>query len=1022
MKISLAIISHNAEKNIRACLDSCLNQTFKDIDIVVVDDNSTDSTVKIIRECQLKDKRINLIVHETNKSALQARKTAISHVKHDYIWFIDSDDCIDDLGAVGIIHRFLKTSKNPDMVCFGSNDYLDDGVFKRKFYDWGRNKSLKEWKYDSDFRPYTRITKKTILDKVAKIIPDDLYLYRHNDMFMFCLVKLFIESKVFLDKALYRYTLSSTSVTNQKDKSSISKHIKLFDSLLSEYSKCAHKIEQQDVDIDGFIIKEKTKLIKYATQQYKNNPETYLHTLKEINKYDKKIIISLTTYSRRIETVEKVIDSLLKQTILIDKIILWLDEDEFELAELPAGLRGLLSDRFEIRFCANYKSYKKLIPTLELYPEATIITFDDDINYPEDQVEKLILAHFDYPTDIITNVARNIVVKNGVIEPYTEWSHVYEEQIGKPFIHLLPIGAGGVLYPQGALNKEVMNVEQFLKLAPHGDDLWFKCMTLLNGRRVVATGASYKLKERQIEGTSEIGLWQQVNKGTDSNLEQLTNICNNYKVVQKTILDKNNYVSTIDLNELLETYSRIKSMRLKKKSSLNGGDCEKLLDLIKDLKVDELMPDLKRTDSYSLISKSLDKRQVNYSPFKLANKLFCEEKFYEAATIYSYLSHENPDFKYYNLNYNKAKDIFEKKHKNSKNRIRWDNNLPKAQYDLAALDIILNNDEELTDDFFKAKLSKIKSLSDSHLILANYEITDKQKWLNNVNNWLKTYGIAELPFKEINVGNIFESTTYSSKKISKSTLVTVFLSVYNSEDTITYAVESLLNQTYSNLEIIIVDDFSSDGTKECLEELARSDNRIKLHINRKNRGTYYNRNYGLKVAKGKYFTVMDADDYALPDRINLQVEALSNNDLVGVLGNWVRVKPDGTFCCRYTWTSSYMQPAVATLLFEREKVVKSIGYYDNVRFGADTEFFERLKRVLSPKSIKTLDLPLCLSASLETSLTGNITSGIDFITGTSEVRLNYNKAWKLWHKEEKNLFIPYNSEERMFAAESKMLS
>jgi hypothetical protein len=117
-----------------------------------------------------------------------------------------------------------------------------------------------------------------------------------------------------------------------------------------------------------------------------------------------------------------------------------------------------------------------------------------------------------------------------------------------------------------------------------------------------------------------------------------------------------------------------------------------------------------------------------------------------------------------------------------------------------------------------------------------------------------------------------------------------------------------------------------------------------------------------------------------------------------------------------------MQPAVTTLLFEREKVIESIGYYDTVRFGADTEYFERFKKVFTSNSVKALDLPLCLSASLETSLTGNKTSGIDFITGTSKVRLNYNKAWKDWHKVENNLFIPYNSEERMFDACTTMLS
>jgi glycosyltransferase involved in cell wall biosynthesis len=980
MKITLAIIAYNAEKHIGLCLDSCINQRYKDLDIVVVDDNSSDRTTDIVKEYQNKDKRINLVVHAENKSALQARKTAVKHAKSDYVWFIDSDDRIENFGAVAAIAKCIKQENHPDMVCFGSNDYYENGKLKREFYDWGRKREIPDWKFDSDFRPYTRITKKKVLEKAINVIPDDFYLYRHNDLFMFCLVKLCTNKKVFLNKALYRYTLSSSSVTNQKDKASISKHIGLFTPLLNEYRKSANKIEQTDVDIDAFILKEKSKLIKYAIQQYQGNPENYLHTLKELNNYDKKIIISLTTYSSRIHTVNKVVESLLKQTILVDKIILWLDEDEFIMASLPVQLTDLLSDVFEIKFCQNFKSYKKIIPTLELYPEATIITFDDDINYPDNQVEKLLLAHFKNPIDIIANVARNITIKGGKLQPYKTWSHTSQDQTGRARTHFLPIGVGGVLYPQGSLSNEVMNAEQFLKLAPHGDDLWLKCMSLLNGRKVVPTGAGYDLLPRQIDGTKEIGLWQQVNKNTDSNFEQLTNICNAYNAVKDILLSTHKNV------EVQSSYL---------------------------YSIEPLIPNY------------LDSNDSNYSPFKLANKLFNSKKFYEAASIYSYLAELTPDFKYYKINYDLAVTKFEQEYGKGKAKIRWDKNISKEEYDLAAIDIIFNNDKNLSNKFFKTELEKLKNLPDSHLLLASSQILNKNKWQMSVNNWLNEYGLDSLPFSEINPNNIFKSLVTSPKKVSKGSLVTIFLSAYNAEDTITYAVESLLNQTYENLEIIIVDDCSTDDTNICLQKLANSDARIKVYTNTVNRGTYFNRNYGLKIAKGKYFTVMDADDYALQNRIEIQVDTLEkNNALVGVLGNWVRVKPNGTFGCRYTWTSSYMQPAVATLLFRREKVVNRIGYFDSVRFGADTEFIERIKRILSPKSIKTLGIPLCLSASLESSLTGNKTTGIDFITGTSEVRLNYNAAWKSWHKSTAiaNLKVPYNNEQRKFFAAAEMLS
>lgn len=660
MKITLAIISYNAEKTIETCLDSCVNQTYKDLDIIVVDDNSNDKTVELIKAYQKADKRINLVIHKANKSALQARKTAVKHARSEYVWFIDSDDFIGDIGAVGFLTREIKKNNYPDMITFGSKDYYETGAFKRAFHDWGREKELAQWKVDSDFRPYTRITKIKVLNKAIKAIPDDLYLYRHNDLFMFCLVKLCTNSKATINKEFYHYTLSSNSVTNQKDKTSISKHIKYLDFLLEEYKKAAYKIKQSEVNIDTFVESERQKLVKYVTQQYKNHPETYLHTLKELNAYTKDIIISLTTYSKRIETVDKVIISLLKQTISVDKIILWLDEKETDFSKLPSGLTQLVSDKFEIKFCPNYKSYKKLIPTLQLYPDATIITFDDDIDYPEEQVEKLLLAHFENPHEVITNVARNILVKNGLLQPYSTWDHAYEEQVGIPHLSLLPIGVGGVLYPHGSLNNEVLNTDKFIELAPHGDDLWFKCMTLWSGRKVIATGAGYKLGKNQLAGTEDIGLWQSVNEGTDSNFEQLLNIVNNYQNLSDYITSDAFSKRTISSHSLLEFYAELTKLKKKPKSSLNQNDASTALTIIKKLTFLEFngkggAP----LDTVLKLNVETPTIKSNYSPFKLANRLFIEKQYYEAALIYKFLDKINPDFKYYKENYYKAVKILE---------------------------------------------------------------------------------------------------------------------------------------------------------------------------------------------------------------------------------------------------------------------------------------------------------------------------------------------------------------------------
>lgn len=650
MKFTLAIISYNAQESIERCIKSCTSQTYRNLEILVVDDNSNDKTIEIIKKLQKDDDRIKLIRHHKNRSALQARITALKNASSEYIWFIDSDDCIDDPGAIGLVDRALKRYGYPDMLCFGSYDYHENGELKRVFYDWGKDKALNEWKLDSDFRPYTRVTKRTVLEQATKVIPEDLYLYRHNDLFMFCLVKLCTASKAFLNKPLYRYTLSNSSVTNQKDKSSVSKHASLVDSLFSNYKKSAQKIQQSDVDIDKFISLEKSKLIKYAKSQYSSDPSLYLHALKEFYRNDTQVVISLTTYSKRIASVDKVISSLLNQTVLVDKIVLWLDENETDFESLPNKLKSLVSAVFEIRFCPNYKSYKKLIPTLKLFPKTTVITFDDDIEYPHDQVEKLLVAHFENPECVITNVARNIVVDNDVVQPYSTWQHAFEEQVGKPLATLLPIGVGGVLYPSGSLNKEVSNVESFMKHAPHGDDLWFKCMTLANDRKVITTGAGYKLNQYQIDGTADIGLWQSVNESTDSNVEQLVSILEAYSDIRQRFYSTNFSHSNIKNSELIDFYSKINLI----KKNVKGVERKRMIDAIQTLNVEEGVAEQSNSYENSRPAKTVIGHDDCINLFRKANQLFLEKQYEKASAIYRKLHQAKPSFKYYKYNLERA--------------------------------------------------------------------------------------------------------------------------------------------------------------------------------------------------------------------------------------------------------------------------------------------------------------------------------------------------------------------------------
>ena len=129
-------------------------------------------------------------------------------------------------------------------------------------------------------------------------------------------------------------------------------------------------------------------------------------------------------------------------------------------------------------------------------------------------------------------------------------------------------------------------------------------------------------------------------------------------------------------------------------------------------------------------------------------------------------------------------------------------------------------------------------------------------------------------------------------------LISVIIPTYNSAKTISVAIKSMLQQTYSNLEIIVVDDNSKDDTKEIVEQLKKKDSRIEYYalshddphrFNRRGRNInagWMARNYGIKKAKGEWLTFQDADDASLNDRIEVQYEMARKYNSSHVCIDW----------------------------------------------------------------------------------------------------------------------------------------
>jgi len=117
-----------------------------------------------------------------------------------------------------------------------------------------------------------------------------------------------------------------------------------------------------------------------------------------------------------------------------------------------------------------------------------------------------------------------------------------------------------------------------------------------------------------------------------------------------------------------------------------------------------------------------------------------------------------------------------------------------------------------------------------------------------------------------------------------SPTVSVLLAVYNDERYLPEAIESILAQTYTDFELIVVDDGSEDGTAEVIREYAARDERLRFLQLANNRGQYAAVNRGLAEARGEYITRMDSDDISLPRRLEIQLDYLQANPDIGVVG------------------------------------------------------------------------------------------------------------------------------------------
>lgn len=219
-------------------------------------------------------------------------------------------------------------------------------------------------------------------------------------------------------------------------------------------------------------------------------PNYYLRTASKMSsgittqKRETQFIVSLTSFPARINDIWICIESLLRQTVPPDEIILWLAESQFPDKKIPASLEKLKPRGLTIRFCDDLRSHKKYYYAMKEYPNDCIITFDDDLYYDANVIKRVVDLYSQYPNCICTNRAHEILLKEGVVMPYKNWNHNVVTVL-KPSHTLLATGGAGTLYPPNLLSPHVFDTTLIQSLCFHADDVWLKLMATVNGTKVV---------------------------------------------------------------------------------------------------------------------------------------------------------------------------------------------------------------------------------------------------------------------------------------------------------------------------------------------------------------------------------------------------------------------------------------------------------------------------------------------------------------------------------------------------------
>lgn len=207
-------------------------------------------------------------------------------------------------------------------------------------------------------------------------------------------------------------------------------------------------------------------------------------------------------------------------------------------------------------------------------------------------------------------------------------------------------------------------------------------------------------------------------------------------------------------------------------------------------------------------------------------------------------------------------------------------------------------------------------------------------------------------------------------------LISIIMAAYNAEKTIELAIESVLNQTYSNFELLVINDCSKDRTAKLVEAFSAKDNRVRLISNEKNCGVSFTREHGLEEAKGAWIAVLDSDDAWAPEKLEKQIELQNRTNADLLFTGSAFMDSDGRPIDWYLHAPeevTYRQLLKQNILSNSSALVRKELYakYYAVGDGMHEDFAIWLSILKEGKKAYGVDEPLLIYRIAKSSKSGN---------------------------------------------------